>query len=201
MKTITTSRTNYKSYSMKYFSIRVPNGNDPQAVTVKVFNTKKPKAEVSVGIGWFSESRGYGGQSQKKITITDPNVVALCRACLTDDSGISPLIDNINEGKSVTTVDDRVKALLNRWWVLAQQENPTAFIDTERKQRAFEDKKFSVGETVIYIPRHEYIPQTVTITQERFEWGWDGGGWRFSFPGAEAEQSRFRKIEEKTVAS
>lgn len=50
---------NYKSYRGKILSNHAPDG-EPRSVTVKVFAGAKPKVTVTVGTGWFNESRGYG---------------------------------------------------------------------------------------------------------------------------------------------
>lgn len=193
----TTRSVFYKSYRAKVFSIRMSsNGSDPLGVTVKVTTAKKPTAEVSVGIGYFRVSRGVGGTTNKFVRFTDPETVALCRACLTDDSAIAGLIDMLTEkAESLKYAGARVVELATRWWVLAQQENPTAFVEAERKQRAFEDKRFAVGDRVRY-SRGCGPAEDVTITGEQFDWHpYMGGGWRFSFPGVNAPQTYFRKIE------
>lgn len=173
-----------KLYRAKIFTISMSgNGIDPQDVKVKVLNIKKPTAEVSVGIGWFSDSRGYGGQSNKFVRLTDLELVSLCRGVLADDTGIAPLIDMLTEkAEQLKYAGGTFVNLIARWWVLAQQENPTAFVAAERKQKAFDDKRFKVGDRVAYRSRHGFANIEATITGERFDWAdWRGGGWRFSF--------------------
>lgn len=200
----TTETVNYKSYRSKWFNIRLSsNGSDPQHVVVKVMNTKKPTAEIRCEVGSFSESQGVGFSHGKFVRTNDPELVAMCRAALTDDSAIAGLIDMVNEkAEGLKYAGSVVIRLLNRWWVLAQQESPSAFIDAERKQAAFDDKKFSVGERVIYWSRHGLGSQEVTITSEEFDWHpYFGGGWRYSCSAAgRVPQLQFRKIEqERTV--
>lgn len=197
----TTQVTRYKSYTSKSFDIRMSaNGIDPQYVVVKVMNTKRPTAEVSVGVGYFSESRGYGGTSNKFVRLTDPNLVAVCRGVLVDDSGIAALIDLLIErGESLEYAGETVVRLLKRWWVLAQQENPSAFVTEERRRKAFDDKRFSVGDRV------RYRSSEAVVTGEGFDWSdWSGGGWRFSFfadgVNYNVRQHELRKVEGSVVS-
>lgn len=181
----------FKTYRGKRFSIQMrSNGMDPQGVVVKVFGTKKPKAEITVETGWFSDSRGYGGTSTRKLTLTDPGAVEICRGVLADDAALGALIDWVGENyASLGGVSDR----LPRWWLLAQQENPSQFVTKERRELAFADKKFAAGEKVLYT--HTYPARVVELTGERFDWtDYFGGGWRFSFPGVDAPQHYFRKL-------
>jgi hypothetical protein len=207
----------YKSYAGKSFDISMSsNGTDPQHLVVKVFNTKKPKAQIEVHIGWFSDSRGYGGTSAKTIITFDPETVLLCRAALKDDAAVAPLIDKVLESDAAINPltaailkSGQVKRLLARWWVLAQQERPDQFINEERKERAFADKKFAIGEQVLYRPLfRSSVPVPVTITSERFEWvpHLYENGWRFGFThsdyvGGDARQQDFAKVEQPAVAS
>ncbi len=194
-----TTLRNYKSYRSKWFDISMSsNGSDPQTVVVKVFNSKKPKAEVIVYVGSFSESQGVGFSSGKSIIVTDAEAVALCAGTLVDDTGIAPLIDKLTENGTT----GRVLTLLARWWVLANQQYPSQFIDNERKSKAFDNKKFAVGDTVEYRDRYGMNPQTGVITSERFEWtAWNGTGWVYSMGNSIlAEQGRFRKVEQLAEA-
>lgn len=193
-----TNTRKYKTYTGKTFSISLSsNGSDPDTVVVKVFNTKKPKAEVAVYVGSFSESQGVGFSTGKTLAITDPEAVALCRGVLADDTGIAPLIDKLTDLNPTGYTATRAMTNLARWWVLAQQENPTAFVTAERKQKAYDDKRFAIGDRVVYHSRHGGNSMEGVITAEAFDWAdWSGGGWRFQIPGVNAPQLQLRKIEE-----
>lgn len=180
----TTTVRNYKTYRSKWFDIRVSsNGADPSTVVVKVFATKKPKAEIQVYVGSFSESRGVGFSSGTTISTTDPDTVLLCKRALTDDTALVVLIDKLNEREDAAAYRiARVLRLLNRWWVLAQQESTSVFIDAERRALAFDRKDFAVGDAVAYHSRHGGHAATgLTITAEKFEWHpYFGGGWKYT---------------------
>lgn len=193
----------FKSYTHKMLTINMAsNGTDPQIVLVKVFNTKKPKAEVSVFVGYFSESRGVGGSSGTKIEVADPEAVALCRGLLADDTGIVPLIDKLNELNLTDYKGDKVVRNLNRWWVLAQQGSPTAFVEAERRERAFSDKKFAVGDRVIFRDRYsQHEPVEGVISAEVFDYRpYLGGGWRYTIGYITADQARFSPAEVAAVS-
>ncbi len=175
---------NYKTYRSKWFTFPLSsNGSDPDTVVVKVYNTKKPKAEIQVYVGSFSESRGVGYSDGKTISTTDAETVLLCRRALTDDTAVVVLIDKLNERNDAAAyMTDRVLRLLNRWWVLAQQESVSAFIDAERRAFAFDRKPFAVGDAVSYHSRHGGMSADgLTITAEKFDWHpYFGGGWNYT---------------------
>ncbi len=134
----TTRRHDYKSYQSKWFDISLSsNGSDPSTVVVKVLKAKKPTAEIKVYVGSFSESRGVGFSSAKFIRTNDSELVAICRGCIADDTGIVPLIDMLNEkSEQLAYAKDHLLSLINRWWVLAQQQHPSQFIDDENRSKA-----------------------------------------------------------------
>ena len=149
----TNRRLQYKSYTGMEFSIRTPNGSEPQSLTVKVFTGKKPRAEVLVGNGWFSESRGYGGMSTKNMGITDPTIVQLCIEAIKSNDALPPLIDRLQEDTSHPLV-----ARIARWWLLSRQENISTFLMEERKA----NKPFGIGDAVLM------NGISVVIARERF---------------------------------
>lgn len=170
----------YKSYTGVIYTSHAPNG-EPGSITVKVYATKKPKADVIIGTGWFSESRGYGGESGSTATITNPDAIALCRAAIATPDAIPGLIDKMIEmgangeilPKLVPGNEWKRKAYtdkLSRFWTLANVDNPSAFVDNERRERAFADKKFNVGDRVVYCSRHTgRRSEEANITAEHFD--------------------------------
>lgn len=203
----TARRIIFKSYQARTFSINLStDGQNPSHVTVKVYNTKKPKAEIVVGTGWYSDSRGYGGVSNNGVILTDPGAVAMCKATQVEDAAFAALVDWVVEQEQPVNGGqqyqwDRLRRGLQRWWLLSQQEHPTSFVMAEREQAARNNKKFAVGQTVRYVSRHGIESKVVTLTGERFDYSPVlGGGWRFSFPGVDAPQECFREIEVEEMA-
>lgn len=200
----TSQRIFYQSYQAKRFTVRISaNGCDPGSVLVKVFVGKKPKAEVSTEVGYYSESRGYGGTSARKFTLTDEVAVMLCRAAIVNDNALPALVDELlgrpDPGNAVEAYRMAgVRRGLARWWLLAQQDNPDAFIAEERRAAAFANKKFKIGDVVMFHSRHGGPARgPFAITGERFDWHpYLGGGWRFGVPGIDAPQSEFRAAEQ-----
>lgn len=192
---VKTNILSYKSYKGREFrnSNGVPSG-EPSYLIVKVFATKKPKAEISVLHGWFSESRGFGGTSGDKLTVTGGELYGLCVSVLNSDAALMGLIDKLAEAAehhTPGTVAWRIRKDAARWWVLANHENPTDLVDEERKNYAFNNKRFKIGD-VVYATNSWNHRVLYRLTGERFDWHcYLGGGWRFSVPGCDAPQERW----------
>lgn len=198
----------YNSYTGRiYANWLTSNGGDPTDLTIKVFNTKKPKAEVSVGIGWFSESRGVSGTSPTAVTFKDAETVALCRAAVANETALAPLVDKVLETveNDATYTGTKAKRLLARWFVLANSDNPNGLVNDERRERAREDKPFAVGDKVLYHGRHNFhlSPVPGTVTAERFEWSAHfGGGWLYTTDsGHTADALSFHKAEPAALSA
>jgi hypothetical protein len=196
---ITSNFMGYKSYVGVRFNNGAPNGH-PCILQVKVFTGKKERAEVSVLTGHFSESRGVGSTSTKTLKVTNPETVALCKAAVKFGTGaVMPLVDKLQEeGPEVNR--KQIAAAAARWFNLSTVENVSRFVDEENRDRAFADKKFAVGDKVMWIgnPMGSYYDQRkeVTITSERFEWHpYMGGGWRYGSEKGNSPQNYYRKIE------
>lgn len=174
MALITVRKLAYKSYTGAEFTIPTPsNGAEPQTLTVKLFKGKSPRAEVSVGVGYFSESRGVGGVSAKAIVVTAPEVVAMCAAAVSSVDALAPMIDKLQDDDNRALV-----AKVARWWLLSQQDSITEFLAEERRA----NKPFGVGDTAVMHGR------PVTIASERFD-SWSQM-WFYGVAG-EGERSQY----------
>jgi hypothetical protein len=133
----------YKSFTSVSHHNRAPAG-EPSTLEIRRY----PKyAEFRVHTGWFSESRGAGYTTARKVQVKDADVLARVDAVLArpqEVTGLFPLIDTLAE----RLPDFVLLPLIQRWFALAQSDNLSKLIDNERRDRAFADKPFAIGDTV-----------------------------------------------------
>ena len=142
---------------------------------------------VSTRSIWFSESRGYGGQSSNKSGVTfssesDPIYIAAAAFVAGDDMAIVGLADAIEESGQKGPV-----AKLRWFYELARQENPEAYLAKIRRDKAYADCRFKVGDMVL--PIHSYGKDPVAVVA--VYWSEAGVEWRVGIKGMDAPQSHF----------
>jgi len=136
---------------------------------------------------WFSGMRGYGGQSKGVGSVAftstaDPIYVAAAAFIAGDSMALLALADAIEESG-----DKGPKAALRRFYELAQQENPEAYLAKIRRDKAYADCRFKVGDMVFLTHSYSAEPKPVVAVY----WCEQSVEWRVGVVGMDAPQSRF----------
>ncbi len=171
---------NYKSYRAVYFKNGVSSCGAPAALMVKV--RKSGKTTLSVEHNWFSEQRGVGGASGRKVVVQDAELKLLAKRCLDDATAVAGLIDRIQElgteGTSALFYGEVVLWL--RYWTA---DNAEAQLWADRRQAALDRKPAIDTGSLVWL--FDYPDRLFRVLGFYFDWidGLGGPGWRVLLRG------------------
>lgn len=98
----------YKSFKVLSYDNHAPTGQ-PRTFEVRRY---KKYVEFRVHTGWFSESRGTGHASHRKVKVTDEQVLARVDALIArpgEVTGLFPLLDTLKEREVVPDLQPLVE--------------------------------------------------------------------------------------------
>lgn len=156
----------------------------------------KPRSKeviITTEHAWYKESSGWGGVSKHNITLkyvgdSDPVFLAAKGFLAGDDMALLGVADAIEE----TGKTDYRHRDVRRFYELASQEKPYEYVRKCKRDNAFANCKFKVGDKVTY-NRHYgdskvYEVVSVYFDEISFEW-------RVNVPGIGAPQNSFSLVE------